>query len=62
MNLIDDYTMKSTQPFKLKNKVGKIFRIIDMKEFGERPDFISVEKLVNQKNVFIVRGFFKKEK
>lgn len=62
-NLLEDYDVISTKHFKLKDKVGRIFQIIDLKKhFGVKPDIISVEKVWGENNKFLVRGFIKKEK
>lgn len=62
-NLVEDYDILGTKPFKLKNKPGRMYQIIDLKsQFGIMPELISVEKVIETNNTFIVRAFIPKKK
>lgn len=59
---LDDYRVETTQVFKLKDKPGKQFFLLDLKkEFGEGLEFISVEKVMKRNNKMVVRGFIRKQ-
>ena len=58
----EELRAKTTIPFKLKPKAGKQFQIISMKsQFGFMPDTIIVERLIGQKNMFVVRAIMTPE-
>lgn len=62
-NLLEDYTMVGTKPFKLKDKPGRRVQIIPLKnEFGKMPEIIAIEKYPGSNNSFLVRAFFPKKK
>lgn len=61
-DLYDDYEIVNTPEFRLKAKLGKNIRIIELKNaFGSAPDLIAVERVVGKKNVFRLRAFIKKK-
>jgi hypothetical protein len=58
-----DFRVVSSQPFKLKNRIGKHYQFINlMKLFGFIPDTIIVEKVLGQNNVIMVRAVIPKNK
>ncbi len=60
--MYDDYEIVNTPEFRLKAKLGKNVRIIELKNaFGSEPDLIAVERVVGKKNVFRLRAFIKKK-
>ena len=54
--------VKNTYPFKLKDKPGRQYQPINLKEmFGFVPEVIMIEKLRGENNRFIVRAVLTKE-
>jgi len=49
--------VRNTPVFRLKPKEGRHFQAIDLKkQFGFLPEVVVFERLVNQKNLFVVRA------
>lgn len=54
--------LRSTPPFKLKDKVGRSYQFINLKrQFGFTPEVIIIEKVQNHTNVIIVRAILTEE-
>lgn len=59
---LENYHTKTTFTFKLKDKKGRQFRLINLKaQFGDKVEYISIEKIPGQNNKMLVRGFIRKE-
>lgn len=60
--MYDDHKIVETPEFKLKDKKGLQFRVIDLiNQFGTQPEVIAVEKVKGKKNTFKVRAFIPKD-
>ena len=58
----EDVEMISTPMFRLKDKKGRNYQIINLKtQFGFSPEVIIIEKVAGKRDQLIVRGFIKKE-
>jgi hypothetical protein len=54
--------VKTTQPFKLKDKDGRRFVVIKLKEqFGFTPESIIIEKVQGHHNTLVVRAVMTEE-
>lgn len=58
MTLIkDNLNIRTTPPFKLKNKPGHLYQIINIKkQFGFIPEAIVIECVPQLKNTFVVHA------
>lgn len=60
-DLYKDYEVVSTPEFKLKAKIGKNIRLLDLiNDFGEVPKLIAIERVAGKKNTFTFKAFIKK--
>lgn len=59
----DRYMIVGTKPFKLKDRPeNRRIQMIDLRNFGEIPKLIAVEKVLGEHDKFVLRGFIVKPK
>lgn len=52
-----DLLLKNTPPFRLKDRMNKNYRAIDIvKQFGFIPEVIIFERIAGTKDIFVVRA------
>lgn len=55
----DNVRVIKTPPFKLKSEEGKNKQVINVADMGFVPDTIVIEKLLTEKNMFVIYGLEK---
>lgn len=53
--------VRSTPPFKLKDKVGRNYQVLKLMDFGFLPEVLIIEKVPRESNTIVIRAILTDE-